>query len=242
MPRSFSREKQVINATKKAMRMVSKADRELQKHLNQVYKENVKKEYMRERRRVQELVRSYKNKGYDVELKIPDIPKRITEASINRLSKITSKEVRKKSYAPDLSTGERINYNQYKIRYPKAQSPAKEYERIDKGTPMAYQLSLDYFRSTISEYPERTRAIMESKLDSAIAIYGEKQTGIAIQKLIDNGEVVSPKEAYNYRAVLEMSNNLIRYLDLKDDMNNIRSDILEELDSQEEYSGEFDEW
>ena len=77
------------------------------KSLAQQSREN---EYYRIRSRVQHRLSAYRVKGYDVSsINIPSIPKRITEGSINRLSKITTEYIRKHSkvvVAVDINTGE----------------------------------------------------------------------------------------------------------------------------------------
>ena len=77
------------------------------KSLAQQSREN---EYYRIRSRVQHRLSAYRVKGYDVSsINVPSIPKRITEGSINRLSKITTEYIRKHSrvvVAVDIETGE----------------------------------------------------------------------------------------------------------------------------------------
>lgn len=67
-------------------------------------------EYYRVRSRVQHRLSAYRVKGYDVSsINVPAIPKRITEGSISRLSKITTEHIRKHSkvaVAVDIKTGE----------------------------------------------------------------------------------------------------------------------------------------
>ena len=77
------------------------------KSLEQQAREN---EYYRVRSRVQHRLSAYRVKGYDVSsINVPTIPKRITEGSISRLSKITTEYIRKHSkvaVAVDIKTGE----------------------------------------------------------------------------------------------------------------------------------------
>lgn len=77
------------------------------KSLEQQSREN---EYYRIRSKVQHRLSAYRVKGYDVSsINIPSIPKRITEGSINRLSKITTEYIRKHSrvvVAVNIETGE----------------------------------------------------------------------------------------------------------------------------------------
>ena len=59
--------------------------------------QNYKKQYMRERRRIQSWLRRAASRGFETQYKLPAIPKRITEASIRRLAKITPDYLYKKS-------------------------------------------------------------------------------------------------------------------------------------------------
>ena len=51
-----------------------------------------------------------------MEVEIPPIPKKITQASINRLKKYTSRYVSERSFAPNLYTGEKITVREYMAR------------------------------------------------------------------------------------------------------------------------------
>lgn len=67
---------------------------------------DVKKAYRKERRRIQQQIRRMENRGYDVPDLLPDIPKRITQASVRRLKKITTEKLYKESRFVDIETGE----------------------------------------------------------------------------------------------------------------------------------------
>lgn len=76
-----------------------------------------KQEYMKERKRIQQSISRQKKSGYIVpENLLPDIPKRITKASINRLKKITPKTIRNKSELVDFTTGEIITKESSKYK------------------------------------------------------------------------------------------------------------------------------
>lgn len=67
---------------------------------------DVKKAYRKERHRIQQQIRRMKNRAYDVPDLLPDIPKRITQASVRRLKKITTEKLYKESRFVDIETGE----------------------------------------------------------------------------------------------------------------------------------------
>ena len=67
---------------------------------------DVKKAYRKERRRIQQQIHRMKKRAYDVPDLLPDIPKRITQASVRRLKKITTEKLYKESRFVDIETGE----------------------------------------------------------------------------------------------------------------------------------------
>ena len=67
----------------------------------------LQQEYRKQRRRVQEFVRRAKKRGYQFEEGIiPNIPKKITKASVERLKKLTPKKLYEKAEYVDIETGE----------------------------------------------------------------------------------------------------------------------------------------
>lgn len=73
-------------------------------------KNTLKQQYMKERRRVQRFIKAAEKRGYIFDQGIvPAIPKRITDASIRRLKKLTPAYLYGKSQYVDKSTGEIIS-------------------------------------------------------------------------------------------------------------------------------------
>lgn len=202
-----------------------------------------KKEYMRERRRAQRLVNAYKNRGYDVKITIPKLVKIPTQASIKKLQKINSRVVRLNSYAPDLATGERINFNQFKLRYPRAKSPKSVYDAIAAGAVYVDDMNITHFERVVSNYPDRITDIVMTRLSGAIAVYGRKKVDDALGEMIVSGDIIEPSDGYNYRAVMEMMESLASLLRISNEEKQIIHDeVLSEMDSQEYYDGEFLDW
>ena len=63
-------------------------------------------EYRRERKRIQQQINRMTKRGYDVPELLPKIPKKITEASVRRLKKLTTEKLYKESRFIDIETGE----------------------------------------------------------------------------------------------------------------------------------------
>lgn len=70
----------------------------------------IKDEYRRERRRIQQFINRAEKRGYVFDFEMPDIPKTITRASVNRLKRITPEKLYKKSvYGGEATEGEIIS-------------------------------------------------------------------------------------------------------------------------------------
>lgn len=67
---------------------------------------DVKQAYRKERQRIQRQINRMTKRGYDVPELLPKIPKKITEASIRRLKKLTTEKLYKESRFIDTETGE----------------------------------------------------------------------------------------------------------------------------------------
>lgn len=63
-------------------------------------------EYRKERQRIQRQINRMTKRGYDVPELLPKIPKKITEASVRRLKKLTTEKLYQESRFVDFETGE----------------------------------------------------------------------------------------------------------------------------------------
>lgn len=96
-------------------------------------KSPIQKEYYKQRKRIQSAIKREQKRGFIVDLELPPIPKKITQASIRRLKKITPRIIREKSYAVSQATGEveeaQIAYNRERIEKAKTRNPKKANKR-----------------------------------------------------------------------------------------------------------------
>lgn len=76
---------------------------------------DVKQAYRRERQRIQRQISRMTKRGYDVPELLPKIPKKITEASVRRLKKITTEKLYKESRFIDIETGEILTGKQGRL-------------------------------------------------------------------------------------------------------------------------------
>lgn len=201
----------------------------------------IKDQYRRERRRIQRTKRAYEKRGLDVNIQIPDIPKKITEGSVRRLKKISLGYIRERSQGADYETGEVLNYYRYQRQERKISRENKSVKNM-LDAPQSWQLALDHLYSIIHEYEDKAEAIYNDRIQQYIKQYGEKELGLAVEKLINEDKLPEPKESYNIGYILMT----LSYLDTLLTMDTkTRRKVLASIDEEayyEEYSGEFDEW
>lgn len=180
-----------------------------------------KQEYMKERKRIQQAISQQKKSGYIVpENLLPDIPKRITKASINRLKKITPKTIRSKSELIDFTTGEIItkessNYRKSVVKANKElvklakQKQKKEMFAIDEtedGLPIATFDVIEHIRNQIINLTKKdgTRPIeIEGRKQGLLKIFDDNVSYYDYNDSLDL--------YYNY--LLEKENDISEQLD-----------------------------
>lgn len=180
-----------------------------------------KQEYMKERKRIQQAISRQKKSGYIVpENLLPDIPKRITKASINRLKKITPKTIRSKSELIDFTTGEIVtkessNYKKSVVKTNRElvklakQKQKKEMFAIDEtedGLPIATFDVIEHIRNQIINLTKKdgTRPIeIEGRKQGLLKIFDDNVSYYDYNDSLDL--------YYNY--LLEKENDIAEQLD-----------------------------
>lgn len=134
---------------------------------------NYRPEYMRERRRIQSWLRRATGRGFETQYKLPAIPKRITEASVRRLAKITAEYLYNKSVWVNPQTGEIFEGQEAKkaqrqfVRQPKEKTPEIKVE-IPKPEELPHfsDIALANLESEISGWQAKeywTPGLMQAK-------------------------------------------------------------------------------
>lgn len=194
----------------------------------------LKSEYQKQRRRIQNLMYSYRRKGYDVQFEIPAIPKRITEASIRRLRNITPKTVQAKTFGIDVETGEQISYYRGQLQRRALSKRAKETPRnIIAQIPSASNVIINSFRYQISQYPPSAFLLVSRWLDAQIATNGVEEVAKMLQKGADEGLWLTPKEAYKDENIKMMINGMTDFLGF---------DAIEKREFMESIDDEYSNW
>ena len=112
-------------------------------------------EYRRERQRIQRQINRMTNRAYDVPDLLPKIPKKITEASVRRLKRITTEKLYKESRFIDVETGEILTSKEgqalersrrkkpkQKAQAPPPPPPESDYARFDKNILMVFAMEM----------------------------------------------------------------------------------------------------
>lgn len=180
-----------------------------------------KQEYMKERKRIQNAISRQKKSGYIIpENLLPDIPKRITKASINRLKKITPKTIRSKSELIDFTTGEIItkessNYKKsvvktnrelVKLARQKQKKEMNVFNETEDGLPIATFDVIEHIRNQIINLTRKdgTRPIeLEGRKQGLLKIFDDN---VSYYEYNDNLNLY-----YNY--LLEKENDISEQLE-----------------------------
>lgn len=93
--------------------------------------------YRRERQRIQRQINRMTNRAYDVPDLLPKIPKKITEASVRRLKKITTEKLYKESRFVDIETGEILTSKEGKKLELSRRRKPKQKVQAPPPTPIA---------------------------------------------------------------------------------------------------------
>lgn len=94
-------------------------------------------EYRRERQRIQRQINRMTNRGYDVPELLPKIPKKITEASVRRLKKLTTEKLYKESRFIDIETGEILTSKEGQALERSRRKKPKQKVQAPPPTPVA---------------------------------------------------------------------------------------------------------
>ena len=165
----------------------------------------IREQYLQERRRIQRFIRSATKRGYIIPDNIlPDIPKRVTRASVSRLKKITPEKIYSKSQyvsreTGEIKTGKAGRAEERKAASKKAAETRRRKEETSRTKkeyiPRASDIILSNLRETLVNFVpsgQMSRFMQENAvnnrnyalgiLDDAIKELGEEQVAKNIQK------------------------------------------------------------
>lgn len=210
----------------------------------------IKQQYRKERRRIQNAMNHLEKQGYVLpEDLLPSIPKRVTQASINRLKKITSESIYKKSKKLDFETGEITPgiVARDKARSQRAKEAARRrafkqeyaspqvYTEPPKYTtfPSGADIIINNFRSdVIGRFPESAGPILNRWLDDLLAQQDKEDVANMLETAAANGVVIDYKVAYNTEALMGAIADFMDYLDTT---SGFKQDLMDALEFEEDW-------
>lgn len=210
----------------------------------------IQQQYRKERRRIQNAMNRLEKQGYVLpEDLLPSIPKKVTQASINRLKKITSESIYKKSKKLDFETGEITPgiVARDKARSQRAKEAArtrsikKEYteptvyiEPPQYTTfPSGADIIINNFRSdVIGRFPESAGPILNRWLDGLLAQQDKEDVANMLETAAANGVVIDYKVAYNTEALMGAIADFMDYLDTT---SGFKQDLMDTLEFEEDW-------
>lgn len=188
--------------------------------------QNINSEYKKVRAKILERFRSLEKRGYNIELTIPKIPKKKTEASIRSLEKFTLERLYKRStyhgfatYGEEV-TGEKGRQLERKQRAQKAKETRKQ-KKFKKKTEKRETFDESFFsRNTINVWYAQVQACINGRFASALLKWMDRlivDNGVDdVAKMLNDGEAVGVvftfEVAYDSVSFNRYTSELIQYL------------------------------
>ena len=209
----------------------------------------IKQQYRKERRRIQNAMNRLEKQGYVLpEDLLPSIPKRVTQASINRLKKITSESIYKKSKKLDFETSEITPgiVARDKARSQRAKEAARRAFKQEYASPQVYteppkyttfpsgaDIIINNFRSdVIGRFPESAGPILNRWLDDLLAQQDKEDVANMLETAAANGVLIDYKVAYNTEALMGAIADFMNYLDTT---SGFKQDLMDTLEFDEDW-------
>lgn len=210
----------------------------------------IQQQYRKERRRIQNAINRLEKQGYVLPKDLlPSMPKKVTQASINRLKKITSESIYKKSKKLDFETGEITPgiVARDKARSQRAKEAARRRSfKQEYASPQFYteppqyttfpsgaDIIINNFRSdVIGRFPESAGPILNRWLDDLLAQQDKEDVANMLETAAANGVVIDYKVAYNTEALMGAIADFMDYLDTT---SGFKQDLMDALEFEEDW-------
>lgn len=191
-------------------------------------KDKLKKEYKKERRRVLRRVRELNKKDKLFMGKVPEIPKTITQGSINRLKKISNQYIKDKSVYIDKDTGETFKYKRDYI----LSKENKQREAVQKDLPRQEDMLINAYLDNARKFPKVAYPYLSGWLKALINSRGKKEVAYMLQEAENAGVSLTWDIAYKESEIENYAHKLLDYLPEIDKFTKDRlDDMLDEIES-----------
>ena len=210
----------------------------------------IQQQYRKERRRIQNAMNRLEKQGYVLQGDLlPSVPKKVTQASINRLKKINTEAIYKKSVRLDTETGETTPgiVARDKARSQRAKEAARRrsfkqeyvspqfYTEPPQYTtfPSGADIIISNFRSdVIGRFPESAGPILNRWLDGLLAQQDKEDVANMLETAAANGVVIDYKVAYNTEALMGAIADFMDYLETT---SGFKQDLMDTLEFGEDW-------
>lgn len=216
----------------------------------------LEQKYNQQRKRIKRFITTHEKRGYFFENVLPDKPKKITQASVRRLEKITPQYLYQRGqYGGVLSYGEIVSAKRglilekqehKRVREERKllqqrEIKARQYHTNSKGFKVPTNISSDKslfdhsviqgFRINLLNYNEHANLILNTWLDKVLSIYGVHDTAIMLERGAEAGYLVNRKIVYDST---QMNNYMSAMLDYLPDIGPLtKSEIMESMEEED---------
>lgn len=208
-------------------------------------------DYKKQVKRLKQAVRRAEKRGYIVpENVIPKQPKRITKKSVERLKKITTKEIYSKSEKLDFETGELIPgevarkqersesakkaaKTRKEKRYNAEKGESEYYEPQYETFPSGADIIIGNFKADMTRFPEFAQPIVNKWLDRLLRDYSKEDVAEMLENAASQGLGVDYSIAYREDLLLDRLSEMFDLLPGASTGNKI--DIMEAMEYEEDW-------
>lgn len=208
-------------------------------------------DYKKQVKRLKQAVRRAEKRGYIVpENVIPKQPKRITKKSVERLKKITTKEIYSKSEKLDFETGELIPgevarkqersesakkaaKTRKEKRYNAEKGESEYYEPQYETFPSGANIIIGNFKAEMARFPEVAQPIVNKWLDRLLRDYSKEDIAEMLENAASQGLGIDYSIAYREDLLLDRLSEMFDLLPGASTGNKI--DIMEAMEYEEDW-------
>lgn len=189
-------------------------------------------EYNKQVKRLKSAIKRYEKEGLifpdDI---LPNRPKRITQASVNKLKKIKPKDLIKKAEFLDVETGELFppsERKKYSVKYEEPQS--QNYVAF----PSEEDIIISNFRTDIiGRFPEGAGPVLNRWLNNLLADHSKTSVAMMLEEAAANGIYIDYSVAYSNDLLLSRIGDMMEFLDGINDIE--KAMLLDSLEAEEDW-------
>ena len=213
--------------------------------------------YSKQVRRIKQFISRAEKRGYHFnEYALPKTPKRITQASVRKLAKITPDKLYEKAvYAGSLSYGEIVTAKEglklersarskkaeskkYKLLYP-TQEPTNTKgfvppENVSEDVSFFDAVVITGFKSHVKQFNEHASSLLLSWLDKILATNDAHDVATMLNDGAEAGLIVTYQIVYSQDKLTQYMSEMLDYLPEAGEL--FKAEIMDAMEEEEDYS------